>query len=470
MNARKLITDLAAAFGAQGISFACSVLTMLLVPKVLGVEQFSYWQLFVFYSSYVSFFQLGLNDGVYLQHGGETRDRIDKRVIHDELCVGVMFQVAIAVCIALCGLCFEPDGFRAAAIVGAAAYLIISNTTFYFQYVFQAMNETRLASFSTVVNRGFYLLPLCAGIILEVDTFVYFVLFYVAAQGLSLLYCLWNARDFLIGWTIDICPAIRETIRSMKIGIVLTIANVTGMLIIGLARQVVDVVWGLSAFGQISLSLSIVNFALAFLSQAAMVLFPALRLAGSKEESRYFRRLSDGLAVVLPFAMLLYAPLRAVVGLWLPQYEEGLRYLSLLFPVCLFEAQTNLVVSTFLKVRNEPKVLLLINVCALVVSVGAMVMATHFYQTPMAVMSAALFGVGIRYMFGSWYLSRVYGSWNHRLTACMYLEAIAFVLIATFTSLPVGFILCCGLLLAHIFINRREYNDLFGGLKSISTS
>ena len=78
MNPRKLIADLLTAFGAQGISFLSSCITALLVPKLLGIEEFGYWQLFVFYASYVSFFQLGLNDGVYLQHGGEDRGRIDK--------------------------------------------------------------------------------------------------------------------------------------------------------------------------------------------------------------------------------------------------------------------------------------------------------------------------------------------------------------------------------------------------------
>lgn len=81
LNTRKLLNDLLTAFGAQGVSFACSVVMTLLVPKILGIEEFGYWQLFVFYTSYVSFFQLGLNDGIYLQHGGEGRDEDRKSVV-----------------------------------------------------------------------------------------------------------------------------------------------------------------------------------------------------------------------------------------------------------------------------------------------------------------------------------------------------------------------------------------------------
>lgn len=91
LNYKKLISDLLTAFGAQGVSFICSVVTTLLVPKILGVEEFAYWQLFVFYTSYVSFFQLGLNDGIYLQHGGESRDAIDKSLIRSEFNVGASY-------------------------------------------------------------------------------------------------------------------------------------------------------------------------------------------------------------------------------------------------------------------------------------------------------------------------------------------------------------------------------------------
>ena len=63
---------------AQGLSTAVSVILTLLLPKVLGVAEFGYWQLFIFYLGYVGFFHFGINDGVYLIHGGETRDALDK--------------------------------------------------------------------------------------------------------------------------------------------------------------------------------------------------------------------------------------------------------------------------------------------------------------------------------------------------------------------------------------------------------
>ena len=60
LNLKKLKLDSFAALGAQGLAFMCSVIMTLIIPKILGVESFGYWQLFIFYSSYVSYFQIGL--------------------------------------------------------------------------------------------------------------------------------------------------------------------------------------------------------------------------------------------------------------------------------------------------------------------------------------------------------------------------------------------------------------------------
>ncbi|MGC3601817.1 hypothetical protein ACPTJK_13890, partial [Enterococcus faecalis] len=59
MVAKNLYYTVAANFARLGIS----VLLNLFVPKLLGVTEYSYWLLYVFYSSYVGFLQLGWIDG-----------------------------------------------------------------------------------------------------------------------------------------------------------------------------------------------------------------------------------------------------------------------------------------------------------------------------------------------------------------------------------------------------------------------
>lgn len=439
----------------------------LLVPKILGIEEFGYWQLFVFYTSYVSFFQLGLNDGIYLQHGGEGRDEIDKSLIRSEFEMGVGYQLAIALVIAAYGFFYGEDAGRAFVIISCSLFLVISNASYYISFVFQAMNETKIASYSTIVNRGLYLVFLLGCIFARIDDFRIYIFFYLFAQSISLAYLLLNAKEFAQARLLNLRQAAFETYASMKIGIVLTVANVSGMLIMGMCRVVIDSIWGIEAFGQVSLSLSIVNFALTFISQVSMVLFPAMRSAGTEKARDCYVYLRDGLSAVLPFAVLLYAPLRALVGLWLPQYADGLSYLAFLFPVCLFEAQTNLTIVTFLKVRCDTRALLMVNGAALLCALVTQAFAVFMFDSPVMSVLASLFGVAMRYAIGTVYLSGVYLDRNPKMMMFMIAESLLFILVAYYLPLGLGFMCCIGILVAHSIMCREELEGVFSRIRQL---
>ena len=93
LDTRKLASDIIVAFLAQALSIASSVATTLILPKFLGIESFGYWQLFLFYVSYIGFFHLGINDGVYLsteenQDHGSTRRTLTLS-LHSATCISL---------------------------------------------------------------------------------------------------------------------------------------------------------------------------------------------------------------------------------------------------------------------------------------------------------------------------------------------------------------------------------------------
>ncbi|MGO1590664.1 MAG: lipopolysaccharide biosynthesis protein [Ancrocorticia sp.] len=456
MQNRRLFGNVVWAFGAQGTAFLCSVLITLVVPKLLSIEEFGFWQLFVFYSSYVSFFQLGLNDGVYLRFGGQRRQAIDKSVIKAQLGVGLLFQSVIAVAIAVVVVLSGVSSERSFVLYACAIYLVISNATYFFGYVFQAMNETRKYSFSTILDRGSFLLPLVACVVLGVEDFRVYVIFTIGSRLLALIYVVWGARDFLAADSVGVRLALSETARSMRIGIVLTFANISGMLTIGVMRIVVDHVWGIETFGQLSLALSIVNFAMAFISQVAMVLFPELRQVDSRRLSKIFRELRNLLGVVMPLAYLAYFPLALFVSVWLPNYAESLVYFVYLMPICVFEAQTNVCTSTFLKVRNEPGHLLGLNAAALAASIAGIACGVLVFRSVVATVVFAVVGVVLRYVLAESYLHRVYQSSNRRLVMSGIIVSVTFVASAINFSMGLALATTAGALCVFLLLNRRE--------------
>ena len=131
MNIKSLASNLSIAFLAQGVSLVLSITMSLLVPKVLGVDEFGYWQLFLFYTSYVGFFHFGLNDGVYLLNGGRVRCELDKRSVNSQFWFGAAFQCVFAGIILSSSLGGGFGDQRGFVLAVTALFLVLNNASGY---------------------------------------------------------------------------------------------------------------------------------------------------------------------------------------------------------------------------------------------------------------------------------------------------------------------------------------------------
>lgn len=89
------------AFSANGISMIISVVMTLVVPKLLGVKEYSYWQLYIFYTSYVGFLALGWVDGIYLKYGGKDYDKLEYPNLITQFWMLNIFELIVGVAISI---------------------------------------------------------------------------------------------------------------------------------------------------------------------------------------------------------------------------------------------------------------------------------------------------------------------------------------------------------------------------------
>lgn len=64
---------------------------------------------------------------------------------------------------------------------------------------------------------------------------------------------------------------------------------------------------------------------------------------------------------ILFAALIGYYPLRCILAWWLPKYADSLIYMSVLFPVCVFESKVTLLINTYLKSMRKEFLMLEIN-------------------------------------------------------------------------------------------------------------
>ncbi|WP_271901443.1 hypothetical protein [Limosilactobacillus reuteri] len=354
------------AFIAQAISFLVSMSTNLVLPKVMSPTEFSYWQLFIFYSLYIPALALGLNDGIYLRYGGALKDKLEYSSIKSQYIFGIFYQLILAIIIGGVLLYFSHTAKRRIVIFMVLIYYMVYTCHNFLGYLFQAVNETNIYSKSIIIHRIFFLLSQLFLILLLCKNVFFYIQFYIIAIGLALLYLLFKIHPFFKNIAFNFELGKKEVWISIKVGISLMIANVCSTLVLGVGRQIIDMHWGLLTFGKISFSLTLINFALTFISQIGLVLFPALRRLDKDNLQKYYKKLTLGLFYLLPLMYIFYLPLQFILRYWLPEYSKSIDYLSIILPICFFDGKMNLIGNTFFKVLNKQVMLLKINIVAII--------------------------------------------------------------------------------------------------------
>ena len=466
LNIRSLISNFSVALLAQGIAFVVSCVISLLLPAFIDVAEFGYWQLFILFANYVGFFHLGLNDGVYLIEGGNPRSRIDKQAIKSLFGCGAVFQCVFAAVIVVFALVAPMEPKREFVLVATAAFLLLSNFTNYWGYVFQAMNETKLYSASVAINRLVFLVPLVACMLLGCRDFQIYVVFYLVAQAVALAFCLYKARDFLIERMMAWRDAAMQTASTIRVGAKLMIASVFGMLIIGSMQFFVDSQGDIEVFSKFSFALSMVAFFMIFIYQASMVLFPALRQTSTDEQKKVFVAARDCLDAILPVIFLLYFPAVALLSLWLPQYELSFGLFALLLPICIFDGKMDLIGTTYLKVIRKEGLLLRINLVSLLACLACIGLNAWLFDSLTALSILLACVVAGRSLFTEFLLENTLHTGH--TPAGLETVALSAVFIASTMLAPtwLAIIIYALCYLAYLWLNRSRSIAAFRALKN----
>lgn len=460
INKRNFKSNLIFALLAQGIGFVFSFLMSLLVPKLLGVEQFAYWQLFIFYSGYVGFFHLGLSDGVYLKYGGISADKLNKSEIVSQFRLMILWQVVVCVVgflfIMPSGMLFE----RKLVWIFVGLYLLIANATWFWGYVFQAANQTRVYSISTIIAKFLFIITVFGMFVLKPEKFIPFVGFYVVTQGIALLYVLYKSRDFLFAQQLPLVDTLKTTWGNISIGINLTISNIVSSLILGVGRAMVDKSAGITSFGMLSLAVSLTNFFLQFITAVSMVMFPALRQIGEESAKRIFVKLRTGISYLLCLILLAYIPMKEVLSWWLPQYTDSLKYMAFLLPICVFDGKMQLLFNTYMKVLRKERVMLIINALSLIVSTILCAIGAFLIGDIVAVALAMTAAIVFRSLIANVYLAKQMNLSIDKNILWEVVLAILFIMLNAYFNDVVVFTAYGVVYAVFLLVNKGEVKEL----------
>ncbi len=370
-RARQFIRYILYAAGANLTRILTTFALTLLLPKFMTEENYGNWQLYLFYCSFLGYFSLGWCEGALLKYGGAAYADLDGRTMASQfwsLTVHVTLLIAAAFLISAAVM---QDPQKRTAMWLALIFIGPQILKTYLQLILQATNRisdyARSFTWERLIN--FALVALC--MLLGLRDFRCVAGMEIISVGAVLIYLAVLCREVTFRRPLPLRQSFPLTRELVHTGVQIMLASLAGQLIVGIVRFAIEEHWGTIVFGKISLSLSMANMLITCISAVSVVLYPTLRRSSGETLAEIYRPARTCLTAAMYGLLLFYVPGKELLRLWLPRYEESLRYLAILFPLCIYEARTSVLALTYLKTLRREKDIMRANIAVVLVSLPA---------------------------------------------------------------------------------------------------
>lgn len=379
------------ALSASVVTLVVNVVLLVILPNFLSVTSYGFYQLYLFYATYVGLAHFGLVDGVYLKLGGSRLESLNRSSLSGTALLLGCWQIVIMLVAWAAGSTFAPDRSYLVVWRGVAACIFVTNVRFLFVYILQATASAREAAICTIADRLSYLVVISAlalGGTLTLEAAIVCDLFTKAVSlSLSVVFC-----RTIFTRVIPLPRAVfADAVSYINPGVKLLLANLASSFIIGAARLGVERRWSVDEFAFVSLALGVATVAVSVVNSVGIALFPFLRRLSAGTLSTYYVAAREMLSPLLLGSLVLYLPMRAALILVLPAYAQSAAYLGCILPIVAFEGKVALLSNQMLKSLRLERYMLIVNV----VSLGASVFLTWVGCVVVGSVYAVLSGVVI---------------------------------------------------------------------------
>ncbi|MGX6979954.1 lipopolysaccharide biosynthesis protein [Vagococcus elongatus] len=355
--------------GSNLLTLLVSTIVTLFLPKLLGIESYGYFQLYLFYVSYVGFLHFGWCDGIYLKYGGEDYEKLDKSKFSGQFYALLISQTVITILFIAGILLFaKSSAEKEFVLLATTINIVVLNMRTFSTFILQATNRMKDFSVITIIDRLIYIVIVLGLLVMRVDKFEYYILSDLVGKIFSLLISLLKIKGIVFPKKSRILWDNSESIDNIRVGINLMFANIASTLILGIVRFGIQTQWSVAIFGKISLTLSISNMLMVFVNAVSLAIFPLLKRVNEREYAKIYPIVRSIIMPLVLVALLCYYPLNIILTNWLPDYADSLKYMAIVFPMVVFESKVSLLTNTYLKVLRKERQIFQVNLLSAILS------------------------------------------------------------------------------------------------------
>ena len=432
---------------------------ILVLPKIMTMEDYGIWQLFMFYFSYVGFFHFGWIDGIYLRYGGQNFSALSRKTFGGQfwlLLILLLVEFAIVNILLISGIiknCILIFVLRVSSIAGVF-YIIFA----YVNFILQLSDKIKEYARNIILERFLILLLtlICITLIeTKYDKVIYVT---IMSEFLAMSFGLYTIRDLIFVERDTLYNAMNEAYVNISAGSKLMLANIAGMLILGIIRFGISQEWDIVTFGKVSLTLNISNFLMVFISAVSIVLFPILKRINQDRLAEIYVLLRNILSYSLLAMLIIYYPLKIFLLYWLPKYSDTLVYMGLLLPICVFESKLQMLVNTYLKSLRQEALMLKINFVSVVFALFmTYVTVVILHNLKLAILSIVI-NFAFRLLLAEYFIEKLLSLKLRKDYIEEFIVVLSFILINVHES-AYGILIYLAVYLIYALINKKQLKE-----------
>ena len=452
---KKGFTNIKYVLISQVVFYALGFLTSFVLPGVLGVVPNGYYQVYMFYIAYVGILHFGFNDGVYLKYGSCDYDQLPRELFRSF----IRFYLVLAgseMFIFSMLLMMEKDPGKQFAFVFVILDILVVNLSALFNYINQITGRIKLYSFAVVAEKIQIVVAVVVLIALRKVDFRLVIVCDFGAKLVVLAINMWNDRAIVFGRHVPMHQALPECWDNISTGMKLMVANLMGMLVIGLGRLILERFGSVRNFSLYSFAVSSINIAMMFVSSVSLILYPMLCRLDRRALPGYFLFINRMLCTIIFCMLLLYFPLVPAIRVFLPKYTPVLDYLYLLFPIVIMQSKIQLLMNTYYKSLRQEKAMMFANLSSVAMFLVLAVPSFYMMRSIEVIVWSTLLTFTWRCYASEVFLKRVMGIRGYRNIVEELGVAVVFILAAGILKGVAGmavYVLCVAVYLA---LHHRE--------------
>jgi O-antigen/teichoic acid export membrane protein len=396
--------DIATVGAGSILATIFNTLLVFLIPRLVSVEDYGYWRLFLLYASYVGLLHLGFVDGALLRWAGRPLDEF-----RHELSASMKFLfcqqfVVIVPCWVILVLVLPGNlRFVGVAVVGFAP---LYNLNFLLQYGLQSARIFKPVAFATAAPYGLLLGFVVLKQLSRATNYRELIFLYFLSWLVVLGILLFYAKP----WRSNVRAEALQLGRAFVwAGFPILLANAGVVLILCLDRLAISWTMSIQSFAQYSLAASTMAVPVAAIQAVYRVFFSHVASLDQQRQREIYRSASRLLLLCWSLLLPYYFALDAFVRYCLPQYVASLPIARMLLLGILFVGCIQVLHMSFSYLHGRQGLFLMGTLLMLAIGLGLTLLAVLSLRSLLAVAVAQVITLGLWWLLNEFALRDLTG-------------------------------------------------------------